>query len=68
MLDGTPGAGDPLEVDLAGGAFAALFSETALRSSAHLNFYRDEQIVLHVKYIPMRGAFVLNDFLQWSAP
>lgn len=66
MLDGTPEEGAPLEVDLAGGVFSALFSEHALRNGAHLNFYRDGQIALHVKYISMRGGFVLNDNLHGS--
>jgi GT2 family glycosyltransferase len=62
MLDGSPDEGEPVDVDLARGEFAVLFSEPALRSSSHLNFYRDGRIALHVKYIPMRGGFVLNDF------
>lgn len=66
MLDGTPEEGNPVEVNLDAEPFVAMFTEPALRSSTHLNFYRDGQIALHVKYIPMRGAFVLNDFQQGS--
>lgn len=64
MADGNPQSDDRLEIDLAAERFDCLFTEAALRSSTHLNFYRDGQIALHVKYLPHRGAFVLNDFID----
>jgi len=61
--------GGVVEVDLGEAPLAVVFAEAALQSSTHLNLVRDGRIALHIKYLPMRGGFVLNDMRgdAWGA-
>lgn len=53
--------GRKLQMNLGFGAVLLKFSDRALLTSFHVNFYKSKRIVLHVKYLPMQGGFVLND-------
>ncbi|MEI6798762.1 MAG: glycosyltransferase family 2 protein [Pseudomonadota bacterium] len=54
-LDGAPA------IDLEWKLFTLHFSDEALISRAHVNLNRGDEVALHIKYVPIRGGFVLND-------
>lgn len=53
-----------VEIDLASGPFEVLFTDSALRLSTSLDIMRGDVIVLHMKYSPLLGGFVLNDKVE----
>lgn len=48
-------------VNFDAGACTFHFSDEALLSRSHVNLHKGERIALHIKYVPLKGGFVLND-------
>lgn len=48
-------------VDLEADPFTFHFSDEALSSRSHVNLHKGERIALHIKYVQLKGGFVLND-------
>ncbi|WP_226583443.1 glycosyltransferase family 2 protein [Acuticoccus sediminis] len=61
MVDPSTLEGRRLPVRLDEDAIILRFSDDALTSSSDLNFYRGENLSLHIKYLPLKGGFILND-------
>jgi GT2 family glycosyltransferase len=56
-----PDSNASVELDLSAGPAHFFFSEGALRHSANLNLVNDGRIRFHIKYVPLRGGFVVNE-------
>jgi GT2 family glycosyltransferase len=54
-------ADDRPAINLSTGPFTFHFSEEALLTRSHVNIHSGERIALHIKYVPLKGGFVLND-------
>ncbi len=52
---------DICSVDIKQSDFCVQFTDEAIRYASHVNIYKGDRIVFHIKYLRLRGGFVLND-------